>query len=262
MKVTYVMPLFFAATLALTGCKSSEKAAQASAKELSAPAKKKPKFKPYAKVITKDAVSDDGLFDVHRVDDKYYYEIPNDVLKKDMLWVSRISQIPANLGGGYLNAGSKTNQQVVAWERFQDKILLKIKSYDEVALDTTAAINNSVKVNNYEPTMYAFDIEAFSKDSTATVIDVTKFLTTDVKAISGMPPFLRRQYKVRNLDGSRSFVNSIKSFPENVEVKQDMTYNAAEPPSNSAVGSISLQMNQSMILFRKNPCNQDFMILG
>lgn len=252
MKITRIMPLFFAASLVLAGCKSSEKVAAQSKASSEAPAKEKSKFKPYSKVITKNAVSDEGLFDVHRVEDKYYYEIPHDMLKKDMLWVSRISQIPANLGGGYLNAGSKTNQQVVSWERFQDKILLKVKSFDEVALDTTAAINNSVKVNNYEPTLYAFDIEAFDQDSTASVIEVTKFLSGDVQAI-GLPSFLRSQYKVRNLDNSRSFINSVKSFPKNVEVKQDLTYNAANPPSNSSVGSISLQMNQSMILLPEKP---------
>ena len=123
-----------------------------------------------------------------------------------MLWVSRIAQIPSNLGGGYMNAGSKTNEQVVHWVRFQDKILLKVKSYSEVALDTSAAINNSVLVNNYEPTLYAFDIEALSADSTATVIDVTKFLSSDVQAISGLSSRLRKSYKVKNLDKDRSLI--------------------------------------------------------
>jgi hypothetical protein len=253
MKITHVMSLLFVAAMVLSGCKTNQKTVQVAKSESNASYKKKLKFKPYDQVVTKDAASDEGLFTVHKVDEDYFYEIPNSLLKKDMLWVSRISQIPSNLGGGYLNAGSKTNQQLVTWERFQDKILLKVKSYSEVSLDPTAAITNSVKVNNYEPTLYAFDIEALSKDSTATVINVTKFFTSDVPAISGLGPRLRKQYKVRNLDGSRSFINSARSFPENVEVKQDMTYNAAEPPSNSAVGAISLQMNQSMILLPEQP---------
>ncbi len=237
----------------LAGCKAPQQASRTKVGTTAAAKKKKPKFKKYNQVITKDAVSDDGLFDVHRVDDNYFYEIPMEVMGKDMLWVTRIAQIPANLGGGYLNAGSKTNEQLVSWDRFKNRILIKVKSYNEVALDSNAAIGESVRVNNYEPTLYAFDIEAFSPDSTAVVIDVTKFLSSDVPAISGMPSRLRRQYKVRNLDKSRSFINTIKSFPENVEVKQDMTYNAASPPSNAQVGSISLQLNQSMILLPEEP---------
>jgi hypothetical protein len=252
MKIKLTTFLFCLAVM-LAACKSPQQAASAKPKTASTAKKKKPKFKKYNQLITSDAISDDGIFDVHRVGDDYFYEIPHDVLGKDMLWVTRIAQIPANLGGGYLNAGSKTNEQLVSWERFQDKILIKVKSYSEVALDSAAAIGNSVRVNNYEPTLYAFDIQGFNPDSTASVINVTKFLSSDVPAISGMPSFLRRQYKVRSLDKSRSFINSIKSFPENVEVKQDMTYNAAEPPSNSSVGSISLQLNQSMILLPEDP---------
>lgn len=235
----------------MSSCATPKKATTttATATEIATPSK----FKPYNKVITSAAVTDEGLFKVHRVDDKYYYEIPNNTLQKDMLWVSRIAQIPADLGGGYMNAGSKTNEQVVAWERFQDKILLKVKSYSAVALDSTAAIANSVRVNNYEPILYAFDILAFSKDSTATVIEVTKFFSEDVPAISGLSSRLRTEYKVRGLDKERSFINSAKSFPQNIEVKQDFTYTASDAPSNSDVGSISLQMNQSMILLPKVP---------
>ncbi|MDX1462762.1 MAG: zinc-dependent metalloprotease [Marinirhabdus sp.] len=232
----------------------SEKKKSTKTTEASAANKKTDKngIQPYSKVITKEAVTDQGLFKVHKVKDNYFYEIPKKFYKKDMLWVSRIAQIPTGLGGGYVNAGSKTNEQVVHWERFQDKLLLKVKSYTNIA-DSTKAISKSVSVNNYEPTLEAFDIKAINEDSTAVVIDVTKFFTSDVQAISGLGPRLRKQYKVKKLDGSRSFINSVKSFPMNIEVKQDMTYDASEPPSNSATQTISLQMNQSMILLPEEP---------
>ncbi|QLG45129.1 zinc-dependent metalloprotease [Costertonia aggregata] len=216
------------------------------------PSVKKGGIKKYNEVITKDAKTDEGLFHVHKIADDYFYEIPFSTLGKDMLWVSRISQIPNGLGGGYVNAGSKTNEQVVHWKRFQDKILIKVKSYNNVA-DSTKAISNSVQVNNYEPTLFAFDIKAFNTDSTAAVINVTDFFEQDILAISGLPSSLRKRYKVRKLDKARSFINSAKSFPENIEVKQDFTYEAAEPPSQASTGSISLQMNQSMILLPEKP---------
>lgn len=219
-----------------------------------APPEKKPEstIKEYSKVITKDAVSDDGLFKVHKVDKKHYFEIPNKYLNKDMLLVSRLSKLPANLGGGYVNAGSETNEQLIVWQRFQDKILIKSKSYNAVANDTLP-ISISVKSNNYEPTLFAFDIVAFSKDSANTVIDVTKFYSTDVKAISGISAEMRDTYKVKGLDDSRSFINKIKSFPMNIEVIQDMTYNASKPSTLEETESISVQMNQSMILLPEVP---------
>ena len=236
--------------------KTKRKNKKASKNQVVTPPKQKPKdkgsIKSYSEVITKAAVTDSGLFQVHKIKSAFYYEIPFELLEKDMLWVSRIAQLPSGLGGGFVNAGSKTNEQVVHWQRYQDKVLLKVKSYTSIA-DSTKAISNSVRVNNYEPILYAFPIKAFNTDSTAAVIDVSKFFSSDIKAISGLPARLRRQYKVKRLDASRSFINSVKSFPENIEVKQDFTYDAAEPPSQSRTESISLQMNQSMILLPETP---------
>src|SRR5690606_34431934 len=130
--------------------------------------KKEERIKPYDKVITSEAITDEGLFKLHKVKDHYFFEIPDSLLNKDMLLVSRIAKLPSNLGGGYVNAGSKTNEQLIVWERFQDKILIKVKSYNAVANDSLP-IHISVKANNYEPVLYAFDIAAFSQDSTATV---------------------------------------------------------------------------------------------
>ncbi|WP_179351862.1 zinc-dependent metalloprotease [Winogradskyella vidalii] len=214
-------------------------------------------IKPYDKVITSEAVTDTGLFDVHAVGEKYYFEIPMTYLNSDMLLVSRFSKLPSNLGGGYVNAGTKTNTRMINWERFKNKILIKEKSSSAVAADSLP-IHVSVKSNNYEPTLYAFDIAAFSKDSSSVVIDVTKFYSSDVKAISGLSSRLRSAYKVKNLDKSRSFINSVKSFPENIEVIQDFTYNASNPPTNTGDETISVQMNQSMILLPETPMQPRF----
>jgi len=214
--------------------------------------KVKTSMKPYKALITEEAVSDSGVFTVHKVGGKYFYEIPDSLLLRDFLWVSRFVNLPSGLGGGYVNAGSSVNEQMVDWQKLDDKILLKTKSYRSIAADSLP-INLSVQANNYQPTIYAFDIAAFSVDSTAYVIDVTKFLSSDVKLFSGLNADMRKTYKVSKLDDSRSFIQSAKSFPLNIEVKQDFTFDAAEPPSNSETGAISLLMNQSMVLLPKVP---------
>ena len=145
---------------------------------------KKSKFKKYNDLITKDAISDDGLFFVHKVEDKYYFEVPFELLGKDMLLVSRISKIAAGLGGGFINAGSKTNEQVIRWWRVNNNIHLNSVSYNSVANDSLP-IYISVKDNNYEPIIAVFKIEAFSNDSTSAVIEVNDLFLTDVRAIQG-----------------------------------------------------------------------------
>jgi hypothetical protein len=211
----------------------------------------KSKVLSYADFVKKDSKTDDGLFKVHENKDNFLYEIPKSYLGKEMLLVTRIKELPADLGGGYVNAGSKINTQVIVWEAYKDKILLKVKSYNAIANDSLP-IYKSVKANNLEPIIYAFDVQAQDIDSTAILVDVTKLFSTDVKAITGLPAYFRKTYKVKKLDTSRSFIHSIKSYPENIEVVQDFTFEADAPPSNKSTNTITMRINQSMILLPKN----------
>ncbi|PQJ69588.1 zinc-dependent metalloprotease [Polaribacter butkevichii] len=213
------------------------------------PKSKTPK---YSDFVNKDTKTDDGLFKIHINKEKFIYEIPKSYLGKEMLLVTRLKDIPAGLGGGYVNAGSKINTQVVVWEHYKDKVLLKIKSYDAVANDSLP-IYKSVKSNNLEPIIYSFDIKAQNTDSTTVLVDVTKFFSSDVKAISGLPSRFRKTYKIKRLDDSRSFISSIRSFPKNIEVVQNFTFDADEPPSNASTNTITMRINQSMILLPEKP---------
>jgi hypothetical protein len=211
------------------------------------PAKKETKKeKCYADIITDKAETDEGLFKVHKVDENYYYEIPANTLGKDMLWVSRISQIPTDLSP-YINAGSKTNEQVVRWEEKNGKIVLKSISFANVAADSLP-INISVENNNLQPIIASFDIELKATDSTNLLIKVNSILEEDIPAFSGLSPRLRKEYKVSKLDKARSFIDKVNSYPTNIEAKHTMTYVASEPPSNGRSQTITMQMNQSMIL--------------
>ena len=207
------------------------------------------KDKLYKDIITSKAVSDTGLFTVHSIDEKWFYEIRDSVLGKDMLLISRISQTPANLSP-FLNAGSKTNEQVIRWEKKNSSIILKAISYNNVASDSLP-IYQSVRYNNMEPIIRSFKIESKNEDSTGVVIDVTALFSEDIPALSGLNSRLRKSFKVSRIDKSRSFIDTVRSYPINIEAVHTMTFNASEPPSNSRTGTITMQMNQSMILLPK-----------
>jgi len=208
-------------------------------------------FKAFAEVITDTTESDDGLFNVHRVKDKLYFEIPDSLMGRDLLSLSRIAQVPTDLGA-FTSAGTKAAEQIIRFERNGDRVLLRTISYGAVA-DSALAISQSVRVNNFEPVVAAFDIASLSEDSAGVVIDVTELYTTDVPAFSGMSQRLRTQYKVRRLDGKRSFIDDASAFPENVNVRHTMTYEATEPPSSRGTGTISMQMFQSFVLLPEEP---------
>src|SRR5688572_20203374 len=176
-----------------------------------------PEIRPYERVITRDAKSDDGIFTVHRIKDRIYYEIPKERIGREFLWVSQIAK--TTLGAGY--GGQSAGNRVVKWERRGDRILLRTVSYDVVANGTTP-IARAVEAANYHPIVMAFNIEALGKDDAA-VIDVTRLFTTDVPEFSG-----RTRVGARSFDASRSFVERAVSFPENINVEATHTYN--NPP--------------------------------
>lgn len=208
--------------------------------------KKEGNIQPYDKVITAKAKTDEGLFKVHQVDEKYYYEIPDSLLLREMLMVTRISRTAENIGYG----GENIRNQVIRWQQKDRRVLLRIISYNNVANDSLP-IAQSVKASNFEPIVQAFDIKAYGKDSSL-VIDVTSLFNKDVPAL-GLDDARRKQYKVTTLDDSRTFIEYIRSFPMNIENRHVLTYKAAEPPSNSSTASISLEINNSMILLPKVP---------
>ena len=209
---------------------------------------------PYDKVITKDAVTDSGLFDVHKVDDSHFYEIPDSLFNREMLMVSRISKTASGIGFG----GGKINTQVLRWEKKPKKVLLRVVSYDVVAADSLP-VHEAVVNSNFEPVLYSFDIKAFKKDSLnpATVIQVDELFTKDVQAL-GMPDRLKKRYKATRLDADRSYLESLKSYPLNIEARHVKTYNAGSPPSNQSLGSISIEINNSMILLPEEPMKRRY----
>lgn len=220
------------------------------------PAKKdKPKkggIQPYEKVVTKKHKTDEGLFKVHSKGANYLFEIPDSLLNREMLMVTRIAKTASGIGFG----GGKQNTQVLRWVKNKKQILLKVVSHNVVA-DTILPVHEAVVNSNFEPILYAFPIKAFSKDSTATVIDASPLFEGDVKAIT-FPQRSRKRYKISKMDKTRSYIDRISSYPQNIEVRNVKTYIAGNPPSNSSVGSVTMELSNSMILLPKTPMKRRY----
>ena len=207
-------------------------------------------LKKYSSLITKDAVSDKGLFDVHKIKDKYYFEINDSLIGREMLMVTRIAKTAAGIGFG----GGKQNTQVLRWQKKDSKILLRVVSHNVVANDSLP-VSEAVVNSNFEPILHSFKTLSYGENSS--IIDVTKLFTDDVKPL-GFPQSRRKSYKISSLDSKRSFIESIKSYPTNIEVRHVKTYRSSDPPSNSSVGAVSLEMNNSMILLPKTPMKRRY----
>ena len=210
--------------------------------------KKEKKEKTYSDIINDKAKTDIGLFDVHKVEDKFYYEINDTLLGRDMLMVTRIvnmsKEIPINR--------HKMSEQVLSWQKFDNKILLKEISYSNYASDSLA-IKEAVSNANFEPIIASFKIEVENKEKNSVVIDVTSLYKNDIKSF-GYPQYSRKRNKITALDSKLSFIESIRSFPMNIEAKHIKTYKSSE----SKNGQISMVLNNSMILLPKVPMKRRY----
>ncbi len=247
------LPLLVCSILIFTSCKSTQSATAVTPTKSPMPrvGGNSGDMKSFSDIVTDKAETDEGLFNIHKIGKKYYFEISDDLLDREMLLVTRVAGSTENFSFG--GAGQKArSQQVIRWQRKENSIKLRHVSFSSVA-DEEDPIYKSVVNNNFEPVVYSFDIEADTTDSTGLLIDVTKLYTSDIPLLSGMSSFQRRNFQVRRLDGSRSFIERMASYPENVEVRHVLTYDAAKPPADAVTGTISLEVNQSMILLPEEP---------
>ena len=219
----------------------------------------KDKIKPYEEVITEEAETREGVFKTHRVDDKLYFEIPAAEMGNDFVWVTQIAKTQTSYGYGGLQAQNR----VVRWDKRDDKVLLRNIEYDlRAEPGTHEAV--AVGASSVPAIIKAFDVVAYAEDGAA-VIDVTGLFTDDVPEFS--PKVQLRD--VQRIDKSRTFIESVKSFPTNVETRVIATFsknprdpfqrqqqNGPIPPprrSDPSLGSVTVELHHSMVRLPEEP---------
>lgn len=223
--------------------------------------KKKSPIKPYKEIITDKAISDQGVFTVHKVDDKYYFEIPDSMLKKEFLLVTRLTKAAAGMRSGTSGyAGDQIGQQVIAFEKGpKDKILLRSISHVDYARDSTSDMYNSVIRNNVQSILKSFDVKAYGVKKNSSVIDVTDILNTD-NELTSFSVRSKDAYRVGAFQKDMSFVNFVKSFPTNLEINTTKTFAktlgklSPELLKNAPKisGNYTVEINSSFVLLPEN----------
>lgn len=228
----------------------------------SATPKKAEKIKPYKDIITDKAVTDDGIISVHKVEDKYYFEIPDRVLGKEFLLVSRLTKAAAGMRSGTTGyAGDQIAQNLIKFEKGpQDKIFIRSISYQDYASDSTSQMYQSVMRNNTQAIVQAFDIKAFGENKTSTVIEISDFINADNELVS-FAARSKNNFRVGNFQKDKSFVNFVKSFPTNIEINTTKTFarTSGQPASSSSnasrevvSGNYTVEINSSLVLLPEN----------
>ena len=161
----------------------------------------------YGKVVPASAQSSRGLFDVHQVDGRLLFEIPDTVLGRDMVILSRLAK------GQGSPAAAPAPTIVVRWERRGDRILLRAPSHENTA-DEGSAVALAVANWNFAPVLHALPISA--RGERTSVVDVTEMYLGDHPTFS-LPGNRLAQFGVRHRDRDRTWLEWATSFPIHVE---------------------------------------------
>lgn len=221
--------------------------------------------KPYKQVITARAKTQKGLFTVHKINEDYFFEVPDSIIGREFMAVTRIAKAPTGAGYG----GEEENRQVLRWERGpNNKLFLRAVLTINTSSDETKPITQAVANSNVQPIAASFDIKSIRKD-TSYVISVTDFFKGDNQLIS-LDPRTKRSFSLTAIQADRSYVQSIKSFPINTEVRMVKTFTSVLPPptagsgpvqvrelpAGASAGVVTIELNTSMILLPKVPARK------
>ncbi len=211
-----------------------------------------------------------GLINVLWQDDKYYFEIPYSVLGKDFLAVTRFVRMAA---GASTYGGEQANENVLRFDRGpENKLFLRTTLNIVSSPDSTKPIYNAVKNSNVDPIAAAFDIKAYSRNRDGVIIDVTDFFKGDNLVVS-LNPNTKRALNLSAIAPDRSYIESIRSFDQNTEVRTVKTYTSNPPPPSFgpspfpqgqtlpgayAAGAITIEVNTSFIKLPEAPMKRRF----
>ncbi len=258
-------------TIALPAAAQKKKDAPASpntslAKDTSKPAGQpmmkpgpKPGPKPFAEVIPQGAKSDSGLINIYKHEDRFFFELPDSILGRDILVVNRLSKSAADLRVGMNGfGGDLINQNVIRFEKGpNNKIFLRNISFTETSKDSTQPMFSSVMNSNIQPIVAAFDVKAYSKNNNSSVIDLTEYINGD-NDVFFFDQQMKSALKLAAFQPDKSYVIDVKSYPMNTEIRTVKTYAKSSAPMAPGMppapgGNATVELNSSIVLLPKVP---------
>jgi hypothetical protein len=212
-------------------------------------------LKKYDDVITKDYTTQPGVFAVHRLEEKVYFEIPQDKLGRLFLWQAEVAKGP---GGGSWGGASLGNA-ILKFERRGNKIYLWRVGFAKRS--DGKAIQAAVEASATDSIIAVFSVECEGKDR-STVINVGDAL------VSGFPELSLTRAAGgagASIDSSRSYLSEVKAFQTNVEARALVTFRGgggggfggpggpAGPGLGGAGRSVTTLIHQSLAILPETP---------
>ena len=212
--------------------------------------KKKKEETEYEKIINKGGFTREGLFRVRHIEDKYYFEVPDSMLGRMLLCVSRFTAVPQDFGKF---AGEEVNSLAVYLEQ-RDTTQLLLRQYVQSQLANDGDnIARTLQQSTVDPIVMAMKVIGRNKEDNAQMVDATP-LFKGASPFTSLPPSMNTALKLGGLQADRTYIDTLKLYPTNIEVVTTRTYGAT--PANSPAsktGTVTLGMNTSIVLLPQQP---------
>ncbi|RZK87402.1 MAG: DUF5117 domain-containing protein, partial [Pedobacter sp.] len=221
--------------------------------------------KPYDQVITSKASTRKGMITTHKLEDKFFFEIADTTLGRDILVVSRISKSGAEVRAAQGYAGDQIGSAVIRFEKGpNNRIFMRKVSYRTYGPDSTTSMYQSLKNSNIQAIAASFNIAAFTPDKTGSVIDITDYLNSDNDIFYFSSPASKTRFRLGAQLADRSYIQNLRSFPTNVEISTVKTYSLTAAPNpfggaaasamgGAPAGSSTVELNTSLVILPKVP---------
>ncbi|PVH27154.1 zinc-dependent metalloprotease [Sphingobacterium corticibacter] len=201
----------------------------------------------YEKIIKKSTLQREGVLNVYESEKKWYLEIPDTLLNRYFLTVTRLIATPS---GFSMYGGEKLNEQTIYFEKGNaGRIFLRSVDYRQDAAEDDA-IFQALEKSSQHPIISALDIKGSNEQKNTYLVDATDLFKKDNPVLS-LANSIKTENKLGSLADDRSFIIDMRSYPINLEVQTAKTYSTSSP--SVAVGSQTFTINTSMVLLPKTP---------
>ncbi|MBO9204701.1 MULTISPECIES: zinc-dependent metalloprotease [Niastella] len=217
------------------------------------------KIKSYADLINAKTISKSGLFTVHKQEDKYFFEIPDTLLNREILFTTRLVKVPA---GSPRFGGELVNSIIVSFEKATDtKLYMRVPTMVAVA-DSSETISKAVHNASVNPIVMVMDVKARGKENKSSLIEVTDFILKD-NSITGFSPEAKKGMYVSASAADRSFIVSVNPCEQNIEIKTVKTFSMGGGVTSGGEGEgggaasasvgVTMELSTSIMLLPKTP---------
>ncbi len=204
----------------------------------------------YEKLMKKGGTVLKGMFTVRHIEDKHYFEVPDSMMNRLILCVTRFTAVPQGFGQF---AGEEVTHSTIYFERRDDKTLMIRQYVLSYLANDKDNIARTLEKSTIDPIVMSFKVIGQSEAKDAYLVDVTNLFKQDNNLLS-FKSAAKTSLKLGGLQGDRTFIDTMKVFPTNIEVVTTRTYGSSSAASAaSKTGSVTIGFNTSMVLLPKEP---------